>query len=182
MPDARRIDLPISADDLASLRMGEPLELWGPIYTMRDVGHRRALDALNETGELPFDLTGHALYYAGPTPARGGRSIGSVGPTTSSRMDFAAPDLYRAGIPLTIGKSGRSPEVVDAIREVGGAYLVAVGGAAALLASHVVAATPIAWDDLGTEALVRLDVERFPVFVAIDSSGADLFETEGSAT
>lgn len=182
MPEVRAITLPISADDLASLRMGEALELTGPIFTMRDVGHQRALAELQEEGELPFGLSGQALYYAGPTPARGGRPIGSVGPTTSGRMDFAAPALYRAGIPLTIGKSARSSEVVDAIREVGGAYLVATGGAAALLASHVVAATPVAWDDLGTEALVRLDVERFPVFVAIDPQGNDLFAEEGSAT
>ncbi|MCI8469243.1 MAG: fumarate hydratase [Eggerthellaceae bacterium] len=171
----RRLTLPLSPDDLADLRIGDEVLLSGPLYTMRDAGHARALEALDATGELPFGLAGHALFYAGPTPAAAGRPLGSVGPTTASRMDFATPRLMEAGVTVTIGKGKRGPEVADACRATGGVYLACVGGIAALLASHVTSSELVAWDDLGTEALRRLEVADLPAFVAIDPTGADLY-------
>lgn len=171
----RRLTLPLSREDVATLSVGDSVLLSGPVYTMRDVGHARTLEALAKDGELPYGLCGQTLFYAGPTPAAAGRPIGAVGPTTSQRMDFAAPALYRAGIVATIGKGKRDPSIADACRDTGSVYLVATGGAAALLATRVVEATSVAWEDLGTEALVRLELEDFPVFVAIDVQGNDLY-------
>ncbi len=173
------IELPATAEELADLRAGQAVTLTGTIYTMRDAGHERALNHLEEHGELPFGLAGQALFYAGPTPAAAGRPLGAVGPTTASRMDFAAPALYRAGITVTLGKGRRSQEISRACSETGSVHLTAVGGVAALLATHVVSATPVAWEDLGTEALVRLEIDHLPAFVAIDSTGDDLFSKVG---
>ena len=176
--DARAIDLtlPLSKEDLAQLRAGDAVTLSGPIFTARDAGHQRLLECLEQEGQLPFDLQGQSIFYAGPTPAAAGRPLGAVGPTTASRMDFATPQLYRAGIVATLGKGTRSAAVRDACRENGCVYFVAVGGAAALLATHVVSSQVIAWDDLGTEALRRLELEAFPAFVGIDTQGCDLYQ------
>lgn len=170
-----RLTLPLSRDDLARLRIGDEVRLSGPVYTMRDAGHERALAALHETGELPFGLAGQTLFYAGPTPAAAGRPLGSVGPTTASRMDFATPALMDAGIVACIGKGKRSPEVIEACRRNGAVYFAAVGGIAALLAKSVVESVDVAWADLGTEALRRLELKDFPVFVAVDAHGGDLY-------
>lgn len=174
---AAHLELPLSKDALAGLRIGQEVRLTGPVYTMRDAGHARALEALRDAGELPFGLAGQTLFYAGPTPAAAGRPLGSVGPTTASRMDFATPALMDAGIAACIGKGKRSPEVIEACRCTGAVYFAAVGGIAALLAKHVTASETIAWDDLGTEALRRLQLEDFPVFVAVDAHGGDLYRT-----
>ncbi|MCD8199862.1 MAG: FumA C-terminus/TtdB family hydratase beta subunit [Coriobacteriaceae bacterium] len=171
----RRIDLPLSHADAAELRAGEALLLSGPVYTMRDAGHARALECLEHDGSLPFGLEGQTIFYAGPTPPAAGRPIGSVGPTTASRMDFAAPRLYEAGIVATIGKGARGDEVARACRQTDSLYLAAVGGSAALLAKSVTSAETVAWDDLGTEALRRLELVDFPCFVALDTHGGDIY-------
>lgn len=170
-----RLTLPLSREALADLRAGDEVLLSGPVFTMRDAGHERALAALDAEGALPFGLDGATLFYAGPTPAAAGRPLGSVGPTTASRMDFATPRLMEAGIIATIGKGKRSAAVAEACRATGGVYLCAIGGIAALLATHVTASELVAWDDLGTEALRRLELADFPAFVAVDATGADLY-------
>lgn len=176
VPGPVTLNLPASKHDLAALRTGDEVRLFGDVYTARDAGHARLLAALSREGELPFGLAGQTLFYAGPTPATDGYPAGSVGPTTAGRMDFAKPELLAAGIVAVIGKGSRSPEARAAFVDNGAVYFAAVGGAAALLGKHVVAAEPIAWPELGTEALVRLTLEDFPVFVALDVLGTDLYE------
>lgn len=171
----RVLHLPAERALLAQLGCGEQVLLSGPVYTMRDAGHARCLETLEREGSLPFELDGQTLFYAGPTPAAAGRPVGAVGPTTSSRMDFATPALLRGGIVAMIGKGTRSEAVRRACMDTGSVYLVAVGGAAALLAEHVVSSQTVAWEDLGTEALRRFELDRFPVFVAIDVEGNDLY-------
>ena len=177
MPDPVRIDLPASRETLASLRAGDEVRLFGPVFTARDAAHERLLEALAATGELPFGLAGQTLFYAGPTPAVEGYPAGSVGPTTAKRMDAATPALLRAGIVAAIGKGSRAEDIRTAFAETGSVYFAAVGGVAALLGMHVIAAEPVAWPELGTEALVRLTLDGFPAFVAIDTAGADLYAT-----
>lgn len=176
------IQLPATHQQLASLRAGDEVLLSGRIYTMRDAGHQRTMDYLDQHGHLPFDLEGQALFYAGPTPAAAGRPLGSVGPTTASRMDFATPALFQAGITATLGKGKRSQAVRDACKRFGCVHFMAVGGVAALLATHVKQATTVAWPDLGTEALVELQIDQLPAYVAIDTLGDDVFEQVGPAS
>lgn len=175
MDHPRKLTLPCSREELAALQAGDEVLLSGTLYTMRDAGHQRALECLERDGALPFGLAGQTLFYAGPTPAAAGRPLGSVGPTTASRMDFATPALMEAGIVACIGKGKRSPEVADACRANGSVYFAAIGGIAALLAQHVTASEMVAWEDLGTEALRRLTVEDLPVYVAVDAQGRDLY-------
>ena len=170
-----RIELPVAREWLATLRAGDEAILTGPVFTARDATHAKLLDALEREGELPHGLGGATLFYAGPTPEAAGRPVGAVGPTTAKRMDAATPALLRAGIVATIGKGARSEAVREACIETGSVYFAAVGGAAALLATHVRRVTEVAWPELGTEALVRLDLVDFPVFVAIDAHGGDLY-------
>lgn len=181
MADVIRISLPATRADLATLAAGDEVLLSGPVFTARDAGHERLLGVLNETGALPFGLAGQVLFYAGPTPPAAGRPFGAVGPTTASRMDAATPRLLGAGIVATIGKGARSDAVAEACARTGSVYFAAVGGAAAMLARHVIAAEPVAWEDLGTEALQRLTLRDFPVFVAIDAQGRDLYRTAAAA-
>ncbi len=173
---ATELVLPPAREALAALRAGEEILLTGPVYAARDATHERLLAELDATGTLPFGLTGQVLYYAGPTPASPSRPAGSIGPTTARRMDAATPRLLAAGIAATIGKGARSEAVRLACVQYGAVYFAAVGGAAALLGSHVRSSRPVAWEDLGTEALVALDLERFPAFVAIDTLGNDLYD------
>jgi fumarate hydratase class I/fumarate hydratase subunit beta len=175
MPDVIRIDLPVSRERLAELSAGDEVWLSGPVYTSRDAGHELLLAELADEGLLPHGLEGATLFYAGPTPAAAGRPVGSVGPTTAKRMDAATPALLRAGVVAAIGKGSRSEAVRAVFAETGSVYFAAVGGAAALLATHVTAAEPVAWPHLGTEALVRMTLQDFPVFVAIDARGNDLY-------
>ncbi|WP_165251696.1 FumA C-terminus/TtdB family hydratase beta subunit [Adlercreutzia sp. ZJ304] len=170
-----KLQLPLAHEELAHLSAGDEVLLSGNIYTMRDAGHKRCMEYLEEHGKLPFNLAGQTLFYAGPTPPAAGRPIGAVGPTTASRMDFATPALMRAGIVATIGKGKRSEEVVRACKETGAVYFAAIGGIAALLAECVHASELIAWEDLGTEALRKLEVVNFPVYVEIDTKGNDLY-------
>ena len=173
MKTAYDIELPASKETLAQLAPGQAVRLFGSIYTMRDAGHMRTLEYLKQKGELPFGLSGQALFYAGPTPPRAGRALGAIGPTTASRMDSATPALLKAGINLTLGKGRRSAEVAQACADTGSVYLMAVGGAAAYLASFVQASELIAWEDLGTEALRHLTLNGLPAFVGIDSRGQE---------
>jgi dTMP kinase len=170
------ITLPATRQQLADLAVGDEVRLFGTIYTMRDAGHLRALEHLNLHGELPYNLDGQALFYAGPTEPAAGRPFGAIGPTTASRMDFATPELLEAGITLTLGKGSRSHRVVEACAKTGGVYLIAVGGAAAYLASYVENSELIAWQDLGTEALRRLTLNGLPAFVGIDARGNALWQ------
>jgi tartrate/fumarate subfamily iron-sulfur-dependent hydro-lyase beta chain len=176
-PAPVEVSLPAAPAVLAGLRTGDEVLLTGPVYTARDATHARLLDELRSTGTLPYGLAGQVLFYAGPTPPAAGRPAGAVGPTTAKRMDRTTPAFLAAGIVATIGKGPRSEYVRRACAEHGAVYFAAVGGAAALLATHVREAETIAYPELGTEALVRLELDRFPVFVAIDARGEDLYLT-----
>lgn len=171
----REITLPVDRTTLATLVAGDEVLLTGDVFAARDATHVRIAEALERDGGLPFGLAGATLFYAGPTPPAAGRPAGAVGPTTAKRMDAWTPSLLRAGIVATIGKGVRSGDVAAACAETGSVYFAAVGGAAALLARHVTAMRIVAWPELGTEALVRMTLDRFPVFVAIDTRGRDLY-------
>ena len=171
----RAIDLPLGAGVAESLEMGEACELSGVLYAARDAAHKRMLEEAGRGEALPIEIRGQVIFYVGPTPPRPGAIIGSAGPTTSGRMDAYTPRMLELGLAGMIGKGGRSPEVVEAIARHGAVYFAAVGGAAALLARRVREVELIAYEDLGTEAIRRLVVERFPVVVAVDSRGRDIF-------
>lgn len=172
-------DITIDTKDLSSaagkLRAGDRIRLNGTVYTARDAAHKRIKKLIEEGGRLPFDLKGAAIYYAGPTPAKGGMPIGSCGPTTSGRMDPYTPMLMDMGLAATIGKGDRSPAVYDAIVRNGALYLCAIGGAGALYAGRVEQCEVIAFDDLGCESVKRLRVKDFPLIVGIDTAGGSLF-------
>lgn len=174
----KELTLPLDKAALRQLRAGDACRLTGPLYTLRDAGHVRLLAELDEQGSdaLPYGLEGQTIFYAGPSPASAGRPFGAIGPTTASRMDFAAPRLYDAGIVATVGKGVRSRAVKEACVRNGAVYFVTVGGAAAYLAKCVESSTTVAYDDLGTEALRRIDVVDFPVFVGVDTTGADVYD------
>ena len=177
------LKLPLRKEDLAGLKAGQRCLLSGPLYTLRDAGHERMIVELKEScGALPYGLEGQTLFYAGPTPAACGRPFGAVGPTTAGRMDFAAPALYDAGIAATIGKGPRSEAVREACKRNGCVYFVATGGAAALLAKRVMSAEVVAYGDLGTEALRRIEVKDFPVFVGVDANGDDVYKLKDETT
>ena len=172
----KNITSPISPDVIEKLTVGTQVLISGVIYVARDAAHQRLIQAREKGEKLPFNLEGQTLYYMGPAPARPGQVIGSCGPTTSSRMDIYTPTLIAAGLRAMIGKGDRSPAVKEAIRERRAIYFVTIGGAGALLAKTVKQAEVIAYEDLGTEAILRLDVEDFPAIVANDIYGEDLFE------
>ena len=170
------ITSPIDAETIKKLTVGTRVVLTGVIYTARDAAHQRLIQALDKGERLPFDLNGQTLYYMGPSPARPGQVIGSAGPTTSSRMDIYTPRLIAAGIRAIIGKGNRSPAVTEAIKNYKAIYLATFGGGGALLAKSIKNVEAIAYEDLGTEAIRRLNVENFPAIVANDIYGDDLFE------
>lgn len=171
------IRTPLSEEDARSLRAGDYVYLTGTIYTARDAAHKRMCETLEAGGELPMDMKNNVIYYMGPSPAREGRPIGSAGPTTASRMDKYAPALLDLGLKGMVGKGRRSRAVKDAIVRNGAVYFAAVGGAGALLSKAIVKSEVIAYDDLDTEAIRRLEVENFPVIVVNDCQGNDLYET-----
>jgi fumarate hydratase subunit beta len=171
-----RRTLPLTADMIAAFRAGDEVLLSGVLYTARDAAHRRFIEAVEAGAELPIPLEGATLYYTGPTQAPPGKVIGAVGPTTSYRMDWATPRLLSLGLRGMIGKGNRNPAVINAIRQYGAVYFCAVGGAGALLAGRVTACEVAAFPDLGAEAVHRLTVKDFPVIVAIDSRGNNLYE------
>lgn len=171
------ISAPLSGEDAAALRAGDYVYLTGTIYTARDAAHKRMYEALEKGEPLPLEMRDNVIYYMGPSPARPGRVIGSAGPTTASRMDKYAPSLLDLGLRGMIGKGKRTQEVRDAIVRNGAVYFAAVGGAGALLSRSIISAEVIAYDDLGTEAIRKLEVKNFPVIVVMDSTGGNLYET-----
>lgn len=173
----RHITVPVAKEEIQDLRAGDYVYLTGVIYTARDAAHKRMDEALSAGKELPLDIQNQMIYYMGPSPAREGRPIGSAGPTTASRMDKYAPRLLDLGLGGMIGKGKRSPAVQEAIVRNKAVYFAAVGGAGALLSKCIKKADVIAYDDLGTEAIRRLEVEELPAIVVIDSEGNNLYET-----
>jgi len=158
--------LPLNNQDIINLNVGDKVLLSGDLITARDAAHKRIVETISRGEELPFSLAQTALFYCGPSPATVENVCGAIGPTTSSRMDKWTPDLLAAGLRVMIGKGERSSEVNKAIRMYGAVYFVAVGGAAAFLASKVVSCETLAWPDLGTEAIYRLQVVDIPLYVA----------------
>ncbi len=163
--------------EIEKLKAGDILNYSGTIYTARDAAHKRLVEMLESGAELPIDINGIIVYYAGPCPAKPGKVIGPVGPTTSGRMDAYSPFLIERGMKIMIGKGQRSKEVIDAIKKHIGVYLTAIGGAAAVLADCVVEAEVVAFEDLGPEAIRKLTVKDFPLIVTIDSQGNNLYDT-----
>jgi fumarate hydratase subunit beta len=166
---------PFTGEIIQSLKAGDAVELTGVVYTARDAAHARMYDALTREEAPPFLYEGQAVFYAGPCPAPPGKPIGSIGPTTAGRMDAYAPALIEAGLKIMIGKGARSPAVMAAIQKHGGLYLIAVGGVAALMAKRVRSSEIVAYADLGTEAVRRLEVERLPLIVAADGRGGNVY-------
>ncbi len=171
----RELALPLSIEDIASLKAYDQVLLTGPLYVGRDQVHKRLFDLIHQGEPLPISLDGETIYYMGPSPAPEGKLIGACGPTTSARMDPFSPLLLDHGLKIMIGKGPRSREVALAIERNKAIYLQAFGGCGALYASTVRAVTTVAFPDLGPEALLRLEVERFPVIVAIDSLLGSVF-------
>jgi len=174
--DVMLINLPIEAEAISKLRIGTRVLISGVVYTARDAAHQRLVQVLNRGDSLPFDLKGQTLYYMAPSPARPGQVIGSAGPTTSGRMDIYTPPLIAAGLRAMIGKGNRSTEVKEAIKKYKAVYFVTIGGAGALLSKAIKKAEVVAYEDLATEAIMRLEVADFPAIVANDAFGGDLFQ------
>lgn len=168
---------PLTDEQLKPLRSGDVVFLTGTIYTARDAAHRRLMESLDKGEDAPFDLKGAIIYYVGPSPAPPGKPIGSAGPTTSYRMDTYAPRLHGLGLKATIGKGRRNQAVRDALAEHCAVYFGATGGAGALLAQRITAATVIAYEDLGPEAIRELTVDAFPLLVINDAHGGELYVT-----
>lgn len=172
----KHIKLPLTEEIAKSLKAGDNVYLTGVIYTSRDAGHKRMCETLKKGEKLPFDPMDATIYYVGPTPAKPGQIIGSAGPTTSGRMDAYAPTMMSVGARGMIGKGGRLPEVVDAMKKHSGVYFGAIGGAGALISKCIKSAELIAYEDLGAEALRKLYVEEMPLVVIIDCEGNNLYE------
>ena len=171
-----KLTTPVTREDLAPLRAGDTVLLSGVVYTARDAAHKRMMELLDRGEPLPFPVEGSALYYVGPTPERPGQVIGSAGPTTSGRMDPYSPRLLELGQAIMIGKGARNRAVKEAVVQNGGVYLAALGGAGALMAASVRSVEVVCWEDLGCEAVRRLEVENFPLTVILDAQGGDLYE------
>jgi fumarate hydratase subunit beta len=171
---SKEIRLPLTEETIAGLRAGDHVRLTGVIYTARDAAHKHMIEALDRGEPLPIDIKGAVIYYVGPTPERPGRVIGAAGPTTSMRLNPYTARLMEQGLKATIGKGGRNQAVREALKKHRGVYFLAVGGTGALLSKRVKSAEVVAYEDLGTEAIRRLEVEGFPVIVANDMYGNDL--------
>ncbi len=168
-----QITLPLSDEAIEDLRAGDYAFLTGPVLTARDAAHKRMMETLASGEPLPIDIRGEVIYYVGPTPPKPGQIIGSAGPTTAVRMDPFTVPLLEAGLKGTIGKGGRGPKVAQALQEHRAVYFLAVGGAGALLARHIKAVEVVAYEDLGTEAMRRMQLDGFPVVVCNDIHGGD---------
>ena len=179
--DNVKITAPLSRENAKMLRAGDSCLISGVIYTARDAAHKRLCELVAAGKELPLDIRDAIIYFVGPTPAKPGQAIGSAGPTTSYRMDAYSPTLISLGLTGMIGKGKRGPEVVNAMKEHGAVYFGAIGGCGALLSKCIKKAEVIAYDDLGAEAIRRLEVEDFPAIVIIDSLGNNLYETGKAA-
>lgn len=170
------ITSPLDIETVDKLKAGTGVLISGILYVARDAAHRRLVQAMDKGERLPFDPRGQTIYYMGPSPAKPGHVIGAAGPTTSTRMDMYTPRLLAAGVRAMIGKGGRSPDVIEAIKRYKAVYFVALGGAGALLARAVKQSELVAYEDLGAEAIVRLTVADFPAIVANDIYGNDVFQ------
>ncbi len=171
----RKLTTPLQEADVMSLHAGDQVLLSGVVYTARDAAHLRLVQAMERGEELPLPLQGQVIYYAGPTPTPAGRAIGSIGPTTSVRMDAYTPALLSKGLRGMIGKGKRTAPVLAAMKEYKAVYFAAIGGAAALMADCVVSCEVIAYDDLGPESIKRLTLHELPLVVAVDAQGNDAF-------
>ncbi|MFZ5633743.1 MAG: Fe-S-containing hydro-lyase [Bacillota bacterium] len=171
-----KLTTPLNDDTVEHLRIGQKVLLNGIIYTGRDAAHKKLMELLDQGKPLPVNIKGQVIYYVGPSPAKPGQVIGSAGPTTSGRMDAYAPRLIALGLKGMIGKGKRSPEVIKAIKQYKSVYFAAVGGAAALISGCIKQSRVIAYPELGPEAIHELYVEDFPVIVANDTLGGDLYE------
>ena len=171
------VSAPLSREQAKTLRAGDSCLISGVIYTARDAAHKRLYELIQKGEDLPIELKDSVIYYVGPTPAKPGQAIGSAGPTTSYRMDAYAPTLISLGHTGMIGKGSRGIEVIDSMKEYGAVYFGAIGGCGALLSSCVKKCTVVAYEDLGAEAIHRLEVENFPVMVVIDSLGNNLYQS-----
>ncbi len=179
MGQKRKLQPPLTESDVRTLKAGDEVIITGTIYGARDMAHKRLCQAMDAGKDLPFDLEGAIIYFVGPTPARPGNIIGAAGPTTSSRMDPFSPKLIAEGLKAMIGKGYRGPEVREALKKYGAVHLSTIGGAGALLSKHIVSAEVIAYEDLGTEAIRKLEVVDFPAVVAYDSHGNSVY-TQGA--
>lgn len=167
---------PLELEEVENLQCGDFVEITGTIYTARDAAHKRLVDLIQQELPLPFELKGQVIYYAGPCPAKPGQVIGSIGPTTSGRMDAYTPLLIQRGLSGMIGKGSRNQQVIDAMIKYNSVYFGATGGAGALLSQCIQSAQVVAFEDLGTEAVRKLFVEKFPVIVVIDSKGNSMYK------
>lgn len=174
--DKRIINPPFTDEIIKSLNAGDMVYISGTIYTARDAAHKILFEMIQNGEEMPFEFKGQAVYYAGPAPAKPGKPIGSVGPTTGGRMDAYSPTLIANGLKVMIGKGTRNKSVVKGITDHNGVYFAAIGGAAALMAKCVISSEIIAFEDLGTEAIRKLEVKELPVVVAIDYQGNDVYK------
>lgn len=173
-----KLNTPLTEEKINELKAGDKVLLSGTIYTCRDAGHKRLVEILDKGDKIPFEIKNSIIYYAGPSPTKPSEIIGAIGPTTSYRMDAYTPRLLDIGLKGMIGKGDRSKEVIDSIIKNSCIYFAAVGGAAALISSCVTKAEVIAFDDLGAEALTKLEVKEFPLIVVIDSYGRNLYLSE----
>ncbi len=171
-----RLQTPLSDESIEKLHIGDKVLLSGVIYTARDAAHKRLVELIKDNKPLPIDIKGQVIYYVGPAPAKPGYAIGPAGPTTSYRMDPYATILHEHGLKASIGKGNRGPEVIEALKKYKGVYLAATGGVAALIAKTIKKAEIVAYEDLGAEAIRRLEVSDFPCIVANDCYGGDLFQ------
>jgi len=176
----KKVGLPLTDKTLESLKAGDNILLTGTMYVGRDAAHKRIVEALEQGKSLPFDIKGQVIYFMGPSPARPGQPIGAAGPTTSGRMDSYSPRLIAEGLKGMIGKGMRSQEVKDAMKKYKAVYLAAIGGAGALISKTIKKSEVIAYEELGAEAVRRLEVEDFPATVVNDIYGGDLYQ-EGKA-
>jgi len=178
MKEAIKITTPLNEEKVIQLKAGDFVNITGNIYAARDAAHKRFFELIEKGEKLPIDLKGQIIFYAGPTPTKPGHSCGSVGPTTSYRMDPYTPELLERGLKGIIGKGLRSKEVIKSIKKNKAIYFAAVGGVAALIAKSIKKSEVIAYEDLGAEAVFRFYVKDFPAIVVVDSAGNNLYETE----
>lgn len=178
MSGTKKLQAPLSEDDIRVLKAGDEVLVSGVVYTARDMAHKRLCEAIEAGRELPFELAGAIIYFVGPTPAPPGRVIGAAGPTTSSRMDPFSPTLIAHGLKTMIGKGYRGNDVREALKKYGAVHLSTIGGAGALLSRHITASQVIAYEDLGAEAIRKLHVVDFPAVVAYDCYGTSVYEQE----
>jgi len=176
MSQVKKLHLPLSLEEIKSLRAGDYVEITGVIYTGRDAAHKRLCELLEKGEQLPIDVKDGAIYYVGPTPSKPGRAIGSAGPTSSYRMDPYAEPLLKEGLKLMIGKGPRSKEYRELLQKYNAIYLSAIGGAAASISESIKKCDLICYEDLGAEAIHRLEVEDFFAIVTYDTEGNDLFD------